>query len=127
MKDLGITKGEWESIFRNNHAGGVKSDKGFICFMTMPLHYSNQNARYDEELEECRHDAELIADAGNTAQKCGLLPSELLKQKDELLEALKVAHQHYMIHGGSRPDPLSHVAHDMNKIIVTAITKAKEG
>ena len=32
--------------------------------------------------------AELIADAGNTAQKCGLLPSELLKQRDELKEAL---------------------------------------
>lgn len=31
----------------------------------------------------------LIADAGNTTNSCGLLPSELLKQRDEMLEALK--------------------------------------
>lgn len=36
-------------------------------------------------------DAELIADAGTTANKCGLLPSEILKQRDELLEACKAA------------------------------------
>ena len=32
--------------------------------------------------------AELFADAMNTAQKCGLLPSELLRQRDELLITL---------------------------------------
>lgn len=89
MKDIGITKGEWKSIFRNNHDRGVRSDKGFICFMTMPSHYPNQDVRYDEELEECRHDAELIADAGNTAQKCGLLPSELLKQRDDTIDKIE--------------------------------------
>ena len=30
--------------------------------------------------------AELITDSLNTAQKCGLLPSELLRQRDELIE-----------------------------------------
>jgi len=35
-----------------------------------------------------KKDAELICDAGNTAQKCGLLPSELLRQRDELRELL---------------------------------------
>lgn len=33
--------------------------------------------------------AQLIADAGTTANKCGLLPSELLEQRDELLNKLK--------------------------------------
>ena len=33
--------------------------------------------------------AKLICDAGNTYQKCGLLPSELLKQRDELLQTLQ--------------------------------------
>ena len=32
--------------------------------------------------------ADLIVDAGNTAQKCGLLPSELLQQRDELKDSL---------------------------------------
>ncbi len=39
--------------------------------------------------EEMNANAQLIADAGTTANKCGLLPSELLKQRDELIEALK--------------------------------------
>ncbi len=33
--------------------------------------------------------AQLIADAGTTANKCGLLPSELLEQRNELLETLQ--------------------------------------
>lgn len=36
-----------------------------------------------------KHDALLITDALNTIQKCDLMPSDLLKQRDELLEALK--------------------------------------
>ena len=51
----------------------------------MAPHFPNQDKKYEEELDECRADAELITDAGNTAQKCGLLPSELLKQRDEML------------------------------------------
>lgn len=39
--------------------------------------------------EECVANAELICDAGNTFQKCHLLPSQLLQQRDELMEALK--------------------------------------
>ena len=39
----------------------------------------------DQELALCK----LFTDAGNTAQKCGLLPSELLRQRDELREALQ--------------------------------------
>ena len=35
--------------------------------------------------------ATLIADAFNTANKCGLLPSELLEQRDELMRVLKKA------------------------------------
>ena len=35
--------------------------------------------------------AKQLVDSFNTAQKCGLLPSELLKQRDELKEALRNA------------------------------------
>jgi len=36
-----------------------------------------------------RSDAELIVDANLTIQSCGLLPSELKKQNDEMREVLK--------------------------------------
>ena len=48
-----------------------------LCHVT--IHFS------DKEKEEAVGNVELIADAGNTANKCGLLPSELLKQRDDLL------------------------------------------
>lgn len=43
---------------------------------------------YEDKLIEAEANAKLITDAGNTIQKCDLLPSELLKQRDELREAL---------------------------------------
>ena len=43
---------------------------------------------YGYMTEEGKSNAKLIADAGTTANKCGLLPSELLAQRDDLLEAL---------------------------------------
>jgi hypothetical protein len=45
----------------------------------------------DNTITQCKANAELFLDAGNTANKCDLLPSELLKQRDNLLKALKEA------------------------------------
>lgn len=72
MKELGITKGEW------------KSEE---LFGDLVVRTSNEIIVDMASINE-DEDAALIADAGNTAQKCGLLPSELLKQRDELLEAM---------------------------------------
>lgn len=44
----------------------------------------------DVTSEESKANAELFADAGNTIQSCGLLPSELLKQRDELRDFLRI-------------------------------------
>ena len=44
---------------------------------------------YGHMTEEGKSNAKLIADAGTTANKCGLLPSELLEQRDYLLDAVK--------------------------------------
>lgn len=126
MKELKITKGEWTSIFRNKHDCGIRSDKGFICLMIMPSHYPNQDVRYDEELEECRHDAELIADAGNTYQKCDLLPSELLQQRDELLEALKEIAECKGAYSMDRLEHATNVIKEAKAIAEAAITKAEE-
>lgn len=81
MKELGITKGEW----RIDMADAIKikaEDGSNIATLT---HLTNFKRRDTDEVER---NALLIADAGNTAQKCGLLPSELLQQRDELREAL---------------------------------------
>ena len=79
MKDLGITKGEWTP---ENYAGYILIQIG--------EGYNKPNILDMEEVgeEQVRANMNLIIDAGNTAQKCGLLPSELLRQRDELKEAL---------------------------------------
>lgn len=86
MKELGITKGEWfwdgdpSNYDPEEEApwlvAGDRAEKIVICGR---IEIANKK------------DAELIADAGNTAQKCGLLPSELLQQRDELRVALQNA------------------------------------
>ena len=80
MKELGITKGEWywdgdpTNYDHKNEAPWLIA--GGVTIITDELEAKN------------KADVDLIVDAGNTAQKCGLLPSELLQQRDELKEAL---------------------------------------
>lgn len=45
-----------------------------------------------ERNEEFKHNAEVASDALNTIQQCNLLPSELLKQNEEMRELLKEYH-----------------------------------
>jgi len=84
MKELGITKGEWvwdgdPSNYNPEEEAPwlVAGDRFENIVICGEIKIANKK------------DAELICDAGNTAQKCGLLPSELLRQRDELREALK--------------------------------------
>ena len=80
MKELGITKGEWVV----EQYGGYYTLQNRIGYEGDDLLSSEGVGSFTAE-----HNAELCCDAGNTAQKCGLLPSELLQQRDELREALK--------------------------------------
>ena len=80
MKKLGITKGEWQ-FERYGIFFGIQIEPGYNLSDLL----NGENVGFFE----AEHNAELICDAGNTAQKCGLLPSELLRQRDELREALK--------------------------------------
>lgn len=73
MKELGITKGEWKYVLDNIDA--VYCD-GLLA------------ETYRDESEA---NAKLIADAGTTANKCGMLPSELLERYNEAIEVLKSA------------------------------------
>ena len=74
MDNLGITKGEYK--IRKS------GQELFIDTPTMEI------CRSWSDSPKYRKHFELFCDAGNTAQKCGLLPSELLRQRDELKEAL---------------------------------------
>ncbi len=102
MKELEITKGEWKiRLFPEGDDFFVeapnlnKPELGYgIEIMQDDFGTHNGYPR-----EQRLADAVLIADAGNTAQKCGLLPSELLRQRDELKEALKVCHTSLKTYG----------------------------
>ena len=103
MKDLGITKGEWR---HNKHSRGNVEANGRSVANCMG--YSTNIGR-GEHIEENYANADLVIDAGNTAQKCGLLPSELLKQRDELKEMLARFMNHF-----------SDVRHDWNGLYTDA-------
>lgn len=84
MVRLKNTKGDWIlkdcTIINPNH----DSKKGDIYEIAQC--YTGFNV--DNTIAQCKANAELFLDAGNTANKCDLLPSELLKQRDELLHSL---------------------------------------
>ncbi len=91
-KVLGITEGTWK----------VKGDmqEGRDQSFNIQI-YDNPRSSFiwvaqamfaniiDGPIKEVKANARLIANAGNTYQKEPILPSELLKQRDELLEALQ--------------------------------------
>ena len=84
MKELGITKGTY---WMGKNAGVVVTDSNSNSGKDTPDSV-NYYGGYLIAESMTAADAELLIDAGNTAQKCGLLPSELLRQRDELKEEL---------------------------------------
>ena len=90
MKELGITKGKW---FWDGDPSNYNPEEEAPWLVAGDM--AENIVIYGEIKIANKKDAELICDAGNTAQKCGLLPSELLRQRDELREALtELVHLH---------------------------------
>ena len=81
MKELGITRGETFAL-RNQP---VQSNGFYI--ETDSAYIGEVGGGY-LTLDQYKAIGELLIDGANTAQKCGMLPSELLRQRDELKEAL---------------------------------------
>lgn len=83
-KKLGITKGECKI---DHSKTGLLSNiyVGSKYVAEVKSYGINANPTKQERIKN----SELIADAFNTANKCGLLPSDLLKQRDDLLSCLK--------------------------------------
>ena len=76
---MDITKGIWTV---DETQDCVRDTKGYLIADCACLY----NLKSDEEEAA---NAILIAEAGTVANECGVMPKELLQQRDELLEALK--------------------------------------
>ena len=81
MKELGITKGETFAL-RNQPV----QRNGF--YIETDSAYIGEVGGGYLSLDQYKAIGELLIDGANTAQKCGLLPSELLRQRDELKRML---------------------------------------
>lgn len=68
---------ELKIVMQNEVGSAIGNDAKSLCVV-----WKNEEEQNDEF-------ANLIVDAGNTIQSCGLLPSELLKQNQEMREMLK--------------------------------------
>lgn len=84
MEKLNITSGNWKHREIITHTGSFYRIEGTTESIANVVTRNKERA----------HDnAELIADAGTTYNSCGMLPSELKAQNEELLEALKKINQ----------------------------------
>lgn len=64
------------------HIDALKQNRIFIS-----EYWTEEGFKQDSiAVIENEHDAHLFADALNTIQECGLMPSELKRQRDELVE-----------------------------------------
>ena len=103
MKNWKGTTGEWE--LKGKNSVGVKKSKQSICAVWLMdashvehkkkgeswLAMRDRTSKEREILHNTipNENARLIADAGNTIQKCDLLPSELLERYNEAVNLIK--------------------------------------
>ena len=129
MKELGITKGE-TFVLRNQPV----QRNGF--YIETDSAYIGEVGGGYLALDQYKAIGELLIDGANTAQKCGLLPSELLQQRDELKEALDriadpIAYMERNLKEGERLDGMMamHIANNPEylKKIAEAAIKNTEG
>jgi len=81
---LDITKGEWKSHQQNSGDMYISSEDWFNFIKVSFVHDANT----ENHREQCLNNSKLICDAGNTYNQTPLLPSELLRQRNELIEVL---------------------------------------
>jgi hypothetical protein len=77
MEKLNITKGEWKK-----HYFGENGNR------QCRIHSPSPTIVKVLQIDEADANSDLITDAGTTYNNTPILPSELLKQRNELLEAL---------------------------------------
>lgn len=98
MEKLQITPGKWEQ-------NGINA-----------VHSGSTCVAITDNKEFRKADAILIADAGNTYRQCSTIPSELLRQNQEMKEALeRIEHETDSLE-------ISHIVRDC----LTSLNKDKE-
>jgi hypothetical protein len=93
MEKLNITQGEWSTTLRKD----IEEVNGLPIIEVSTSFEKIDKDRHSEWIAKVRgngkteteDNAKLIADAGTTYNTTPILPSELLKQRNELLEALQ--------------------------------------
>ncbi len=73
---------------KNSKLTPTKGEWRVTCSTTMRFPYDYKVSDTQESDEEMESNRKLISDAGNTFTETGLTPSELLLQRNELLESL---------------------------------------
>lgn len=82
------TKGRAEVTLTADKIIGIRTESGFICFLTKPTRYTGQDDRYKKEVEENKANGELIADAFNVATVTELTPLQLVRRNQKMHHAL---------------------------------------
>jgi hypothetical protein len=67
------TPGPWKVVDAHITKRGVRSKGYYICFMSDPTRFSNQEERYQEDLARREFDARLIAAAPELLEACKIL------------------------------------------------------
>jgi len=80
-----ITKGEWKYEGGDNNSIDIVLPDETTISIDRQSRYTGE---YVIERVNMESNAQLISDAGTTANKCGKLPSELLEMNNELLADL---------------------------------------
>lgn len=117
------TKGEWK-------LDGLTAQHGRYAACELDINFSEEResgitiwCRDEKPTIEELANAQLIADAGTTISKCDLLPSELLEQRNELLQALKLMKlcsnydEAKKLHGNSDKHWTSKIDEVINKVL----------
>jgi hypothetical protein len=110
---LKITTGEWINKGIHVHAicDGKRINIGQSFRVVIRVSTGGQYLPDHEAIAN----TELFADAGTTANKCGLLPSELLTQRDELLHNCKELIALLSFHGYNNATEISNAQSAIEK------------
>ena len=96
MNKLKITTGEWVPV----NYGGYYEIQNTGKYNGDDLLDASVTPRAGANISLC-------CDAGNTYQKCGLLPSELLEQRDKMIEVLNELQTYIRLVGVNKSLPIS--------------------
>lgn len=61
IEKYNYSEGDWRIVIDDSGRFGVRTDRGYVCFLPKPFHYTGQDERYEKENKENEANAQLIA------------------------------------------------------------------